>query len=70
MMNADTLILLGTQFPYRAFYPTDAKIIQIDINPAASAPTARSIWRWWAISNPRSPPCCRCWKKNRSQVPR
>jgi thiamine pyrophosphate-dependent acetolactate synthase large subunit-like protein len=49
MMNADTLILLGTQFPYRAFYPTDAKIIQIDINPAASARTARSIWRWWAI---------------------
>ena len=35
MMNADTLILLGTQFPYRAFYPTDAKIIQIDINPAS-----------------------------------
>ncbi|HAZ78277.1 MAG TPA: ubiquinone-dependent pyruvate dehydrogenase, partial [Enterobacteriaceae bacterium] len=35
MMNADTVILLGTQFPYRAFYPTDAKIIQIDINPAS-----------------------------------
>ena len=34
MMNADTLVLLGTQFPYRAFYPTDAKIIQIDIDPA------------------------------------
>ncbi len=35
MMNADTLILLGTQFPYRAFYPSNAKIIQIDINPAS-----------------------------------
>ncbi|MFU9137752.1 ubiquinone-dependent pyruvate dehydrogenase [Erwinia tasmaniensis] len=35
MMNADTLILLGTQFPYRAFYPADAKIIQIDINPGS-----------------------------------
>ena len=35
MMNADTLVILGTQFPYRAFYPTDAKIIQIDINPAS-----------------------------------
>ena len=35
MMNADTLVLLGTQFPYRAFYPTDAKIIQIDVNPAS-----------------------------------
>ncbi|PIJ51293.1 pyruvate oxidase [Erwinia sp. OLTSP20] len=35
MMNADTLLLLGTQFPYRAFYPEKAKIIQIDINPAS-----------------------------------
>ncbi|SFM89524.1 pyruvate dehydrogenase (quinone) [Izhakiella capsodis] len=35
MMNADTLVLLGTQFPYRAFYPEKAKIIQIDINPAS-----------------------------------
>ncbi len=35
MMNADTLILLGTQFPYRAFYPSNARIIQIDINPAS-----------------------------------
>lgn len=35
MMNADTVVLLGTQFPYRAFYPTDATIIQIDINPSS-----------------------------------
>lgn len=32
MMNADTLVLLGTRFPYRAFYPTNANIIQIDID--------------------------------------
>ncbi len=32
MMNADTLVLLGTRFPYRAFYPADANIIQIDID--------------------------------------
>ena len=35
MMNADTLVLLGTQFPYRAFYPEKAKIIQIDITPGS-----------------------------------
>ena len=35
MMNADTLVLLGTQFPYRAFYPEKAKIIQLDINPGS-----------------------------------
>ncbi|MCS5949820.1 hypothetical protein LNO88_08915 [Klebsiella pneumoniae subsp. pneumoniae] len=54
MMNADTLILLGTQFPYRAFYPTDAKIIQIDINPGSiGAHSKGQTWRWWAILNRR-----------------
>ncbi len=35
MMNADTVVLLGTRFPYRAFYPEKAKIIQIDIDPGS-----------------------------------
>ncbi|MBC3962966.1 ubiquinone-dependent pyruvate dehydrogenase [Pseudomonas simiae] len=35
MLDCDTLIMLGTDFPYRQFYPTDAKIIQIDRNPQA-----------------------------------
>lgn len=35
MMNADTLVLLGTRFPYRAFYPPKARIIQIDIAPGS-----------------------------------
>jgi len=33
MLNCDTLIMLGTDFPYRHFYPTNAKIVQIDIAP-------------------------------------
>lgn len=35
MLNCDTLVMLGTDFPYRQFYPTDAKIIQVDRNPQA-----------------------------------
>jgi pyruvate dehydrogenase (quinone) len=31
MMNCDTLLMLGTDFPYQQFYPEDAKVIQIDI---------------------------------------
>src|SRR5438874_560638 len=31
MMNCDVLLMLGTDFPYQQFFPTDAKIIQIDI---------------------------------------
>jgi pyruvate dehydrogenase (quinone) len=30
MMSCDTLVLLGCDFPYRAFYPPHAKIVQID----------------------------------------
>ncbi len=33
MMNADTVLMLGTDFPYRQFYPGNAKIAQIDIRP-------------------------------------
>jgi pyruvate dehydrogenase (quinone) len=35
MMNSDTVLMLGTDFPYRAFYPRDAAIIQIDRDAAA-----------------------------------
>jgi pyruvate dehydrogenase (quinone) len=31
MLNCDTLLMLGTDFPYRNFYPEKAKIAQIDI---------------------------------------
>ncbi|GHB11023.1 pyruvate dehydrogenase [Streptomyces tendae] len=29
--EADTLLMLGTDFPYRQFYPRDAKVIQLDL---------------------------------------
>src|SRR6185436_14141904 len=35
MESCDTLLLLGTDFPYRQFFPEDACIAQIDIRPAA-----------------------------------
>lgn len=31
MKDCDTLLLLGTDFPYRQFYPTNARIAQVDI---------------------------------------
>jgi len=31
MMSCDTLLMLGTDFPYQQFYPPDATIVQIDI---------------------------------------
>lgn len=35
MKNCDTLLLLGTDFPYRPFFPEHARIAQIDIRPEA-----------------------------------
>jgi pyruvate dehydrogenase (quinone) len=33
ILNCDTLLLLGTNFAWRQFYPKNAKVIQIDIDP-------------------------------------
>ncbi|TAI63955.1 ubiquinone-dependent pyruvate dehydrogenase [Bradyrhizobium sp. Leo170] len=35
MENCDTLLMLGTDFPYRQFYPKDARIAQVDVRPEA-----------------------------------
>jgi pyruvate dehydrogenase (quinone) len=35
MMSCDALLMLGTDFPYRQFYPQDARIAQVDIRPEA-----------------------------------
>lgn len=34
MMACDTLLMLGTGFPYKQFYPQDAKVVQVDLRPA------------------------------------
>jgi len=33
MMDCDTLLMLGTDFPYQQFYPREAAIAQIDLRP-------------------------------------
>jgi len=35
MKNCDTLLMLGTDFPYRPFFPEQARIAQIDLRPEA-----------------------------------
>jgi pyruvate dehydrogenase (quinone) len=34
MENCDLLLMLGSDFPYRNFYPKDAKIVQVDRDPS------------------------------------
>jgi pyruvate dehydrogenase (quinone) len=31
MMNCDTLLMIGTDFPYQQFFPQDATVVQIDV---------------------------------------
>lgn len=31
MMSCDTLLMIGTDFPYQQFFPEEATIVQIDI---------------------------------------
>jgi len=33
MHSCDVLLMLGTDFPYKQFFPTDVKIVQLDIRP-------------------------------------
>ena len=33
MLDCDMLLMLGTDFPYRQFYPTDARVAQVDLRP-------------------------------------
>jgi pyruvate dehydrogenase (quinone) len=35
MKECDTLLMLGTDFPYRNFYPAGAKVAQVDRDPAS-----------------------------------
>jgi pyruvate dehydrogenase (quinone) len=35
MKSCDTLLVLGADFPYRQFFPEDARIAQIDVRPEA-----------------------------------
>jgi pyruvate dehydrogenase (quinone) len=41
MMDCDVLLMLGTDFPYRQFYPDSARIAQVDIRPEAIGRRAR-----------------------------
>ncbi|MDQ2770963.1 MAG: ubiquinone-dependent pyruvate dehydrogenase [Bacteroidota bacterium] len=33
LMDADTILMLGTDFPYRQFFPAEARVVQVDTRP-------------------------------------
>jgi pyruvate dehydrogenase (quinone) len=53
MLDCDVLLMLGTDFPYRQFYPgLGVRIAQVDIGPSRSAAARRSISASSATSAP------------------
>ena len=59
MLERDMLLMLGTDFPYRQFYPTRAKVAQIDIRGENLAAARGSISVSSAMSAAPSRRCCR-----------
>src|SRR3989442_13633558 len=54
MMSCDVLLMLGTDFPYRQFFPTDARIVQIDIR--GERPGRRTKVDQGVGGEPKAPP--------------
>lgn len=49
LKECDFLIMLGTSFPYRDFFPEHGRIVQIDVRPAIWVDAARCSRGWWAM---------------------
>jgi len=59
MHACDVLLMLGTDFPYKQFFPTGIGIAQVDIRPETSAAAVSSISASSAMSARPSQHCCR-----------
>jgi pyruvate dehydrogenase (quinone) len=58
MSSCDTLVMLGTDFPYRNFYPSKAAIVQIDRDRRRSGDARASSWASSATSTRRCGRSC------------
>lgn len=58
--SGDVLLMLGTDFPYREWYPKDAKVIQVDSREDHLGRRTPWTWAWPVTSAPRYGPCSRC----------
>ena len=59
MEKCDALLMLGTDFPYRQFYPRGRPVIQVDIRGEQIGRRTPVDVPWSARSRTRSRRCCR-----------
>jgi pyruvate dehydrogenase (quinone) len=57
MLGCDVLVMLGTDFPYRQFYPSDVKIVQVDIRGEKLGNRAPLTMGWSATFRARLQRC-------------
>ena len=60
MEHCDALVMLGTDFPYRPFFPEGVPVIQVDVRGEQIGRASRCKSRWSARSRTPSTRCCRC----------
>jgi pyruvate dehydrogenase (quinone) len=59
MEHCDTLVMLGTDFPYRPFFPEDVPVIQVDVRGERIGRRTPVQVPLAARSRTRSMPSCR-----------
>ena len=60
MEHCDALLMLGTDFPYRPFFPEGVPVVQVDVRGERMAAGSRSRCPWSARSAAPPRACCRC----------
>ena len=59
MMSSETLLVIGTDFPYQQFFPKDATIVQIDLRGEQLGRRTRVDYGFVGIQRPLCEPCYR-----------
>ena len=68
MMNCDTLLMIGTDFPYRQFFPKDATVVQIDVRGEQLGRRSKQlILALWGTRRPRCERCCPGWNRTNTK---
>jgi pyruvate dehydrogenase (quinone)/pyruvate oxidase len=60
MDDCDALLMVGTNYPYTAFLPEKAGVVQIEVDPPGPVPASPPTCRWSATRPRRWGRCCRC----------
>ena len=64
--GCDVLFMIGTDFPYRDFLPSEKTVIQLDVRGSHIGRRTTVDVAWWGMRRSGCRPCCRCWRRRRT----